>query len=357
MTTVPLKEDNIQMIEKVVDFPSQLSLTSDSLRTGDKLTADLAGKISNIVILGMGASGVVGDFVKVLLRNSAIPVYVQKSSRLPSFVSSKTLVIAISYSGKTRETLDGLNASMSSGAKNIVVTSSYELGAVCEREGIPWIPVPENGFPRATLGYMLVSILGLLNKLGIAPSFASDIAETVDILNEIKRQCGPTVMQKSNPARLLALSLADRFPIIYGETDFTEVVAARWKQQINENAKTHCYYDVFPELLHNEIEAWHQPDSRRQLEYALLLLRDSIHEKQTGLEGKIEAAKRLAESRGGKVYDLWTRGHSELARLLSLCYLGDFVSVYLALSRGVDPGPVHNIEHLKRVPNSSPREA
>lgn len=344
------------MLQKVVDFPSQISLAYESLKDHPALTSASAGKISSIVVLGMGASGVVGDFVRVLLRNSPIPIHVRKSAKLPSFVNNETLVVAITYSGKTRETLDALNTSISCGARNVVITSSFELDSVCGKENIPCIKIPENGFPRATLGYMLVSVLGVLHKLGIAPSFDSDVAEALEVLDDIKNQCGPEVSQKSNPARLLGHSLVGRFPVIYGESDFTDVAALRWKQQINENSKTHCYYDVFPELLHNEIEAWHRPEKGQIRDYALLLLRDSIHERETGLEDKIEAAKHVAESKGATVFDLWTRGRSELSRILSLCYMGDFVSVYLAISRDVDPGPVHNIEQLKQVALSNKQE-
>jgi glucose/mannose-6-phosphate isomerase len=319
------------MLQKVSDFPSQVLLAYASLN-GHKMPSQFSEeKIANIVIMGMGASGVVGDFVKVLLRNQSIPIYVQKSSKLPRFVNGDSLVVSITYSGKTRETLDALNSSISAGAKNLVMTSSYELGAICAKKNIPWISVPENGFPRATLGYMLVAILGALHKLGIGHSIDSDIAEVLAVLREVKKQCGPGVPQGSNPARLLALALLGRFPVVYGESEFTDVVALRWKQQINENA------------------SWHHPDNAQVKDYALLLLRDSVREHEEGIDAKVEAAKRLAEVKGAKVYDLWTKGKSELARLLSLCYLGDFVSVYLAISRGIDPGPVHNIEQLKKV--------
>ncbi len=356
LTTVPLKEDNVLMMQKVIEFPSQVSLAFEMARSNELSLSTLSGKISNVVVLGMGASGVVGDFVSVLLRNSAIPVRVQKNAALPAFANSETLVITISYSGRTRETLEALNTSITLGAKNLVLTSSFELGSVCARKGFPCIQIPENGFPRATLAFMLVSVMDVLCKLGLVDTIDSDVEEAIALLNQIKSQCGPDVPHKSNPARLLAHALVGRFPVLYGESDFTEVVAVRWKQQMNENAKTHCYHDVFPELFHNEIESWHLSDNGQVKEYALLLLRDATWERQSGLEGKIEATKRLAESKGAKVYDLWTTGKSELARLLSLCYLGDFVSVYLALSRDIDPGPVLNIEQLKKVGLSSTRE-
>jgi len=356
LTTVPLKEDISQMLGKVVAFPSQISQASKTTRN-DALSRSITRKISNVVITGMGASGLIGDFLRILLRESRVPVHVHKSGSLPSFVSRKTLVITITYSGKTRETLEALNESIARKAMNLVVTSSYELQILCSKKAIPVISVLENGYPRATLGFMLISILGVLHKLGIARSFETDVAETIAILDEIRRQCGPEILHKGNPARLLATSLVGRFPVIYGETDFTEVAALRWKQQLNENSKVHCYYDVFPELLHNEIQAWHHPEDAGVRNYALLILRDSVHERGSGLGSKIDAAKRLAESKGAIAYDLWSRGKSELARLLSLCYLGDYVSVYLALSRGVDPGPVHNIENMKKVGFSTSKEA
>lgn len=304
----------------------------------------------------MGASGLPGDFARVLMRNSRIPVYVQKSGSLPRFVDNRSLVIAISYSGKTRETLDALNDAISAGAKVVVMTTSAELGNLCAHKGIPWICIPDAGFPRAALGYMLICMLGILQRLGIlSSSVDADVSEAIRILKEIRKKCGPEIAQKSNPAWLLALALAGKVPVIYAESEFSEVIALRWKQQLNENAKIHCYYAVFPELLHNEIEAWHYSDYSRQ-NYAVVILRDAIHEQETRLGLKIEATRHLMESRGVRVYDLWTKGTSELARLLSLCYLGDFISVYLALSRGIDPGPVYSIQSIKKIGLASPTE-
>jgi glucose/mannose-6-phosphate isomerase len=333
-------------LQRVVDFPSQLSFVLQSLES-EKISG--TEKIPNIVLMGMGGSGIVGDFVKVLLRTSRIPIFVRKRGSLPSFVSAESLIILVTYSGKTQETLEALSAAMASGARTLVITSSPELDSFCLRKGVRCIQIQDVGFPRAALGSMLISVLRELQRLGITNSFDADFSEAIKVLEEVRKQCAPEVPQKSNPARLLAQSLVGSFPVIYGESEFTDVVALRWKQQFNENAKTHCYCDSFPELLHNEIEAWHHLDNGQIRNYVLLLLRDSLHERETGLEAKVEAAKRLAEDKGAKVYELWTTGSSELARLLSLCFVGDLVSVYLAIARGTDPDPVENIEQLKKV--------
>jgi glucose/mannose-6-phosphate isomerase len=137
-------------------------------------------------------------------------------------------------------------------------------------------------------------------------------------------------------------------PVVHGESNFIDVVALRWKQLFNENSKVHSYCDSFPELLYNEIEAWHQNARASHQHKITIILRDTIHESDTHLEEKIVAAKALIQSSGTLVFELWTRGKSELARLLSLSYMGDFVSVYLATSMGTEPSVIPNIEQLKK---------
>jgi glucose/mannose-6-phosphate isomerase len=338
------------MLQKIIDFPSQVAEAYSLLRIQKDLPPEFGGKFSSIVILGMGGSGIAGDFVRVLLRNSSIPVHVCKNSRPPNFVNDQTLVIAITYSGKTHETLDALNASIHAGAKCIVITSSHELGSTCEEKNIPWVFAPWNSYSRASFGYMLMPVLGILNKIGLFPTIDSDISEAITVLNEISKECDPSLPLRKNPARLLAQSLTEKLPVIYGEHNFTDVIALRWKQQLNENAKIHCYYEVFPELLHNEIEVWDSDSVSRDIgqSYAPIFLRDSMHEHDNHFEDQIEIAKHLVEIKGKEVFELWTKGKSELARLLSLSYIADFVSVYLAASRGANPESTSNIDSIKK---------
>ncbi len=159
--------------------------------------------------------------------------------------------------------------------------------------------VPQNGHSRASLGYMLIPILLMLEKIGILKGVENDVVETVEVLNNIKEKCGPEIPVAKNVARSLAFELLGRFPIVYGEQNFTDSVAIRWKQQFNENSKVHCYYDIFPELLHNEIEAW---DSVGNVHgnYALILLRDLIYEHEVGLQEKINACRIYDPAKRGK---------------------------------------------------------
>jgi glucose/mannose-6-phosphate isomerase len=327
------------MLESVLAFPSQVN---HAFTKAKSLDVDYGG-ISDIVFLGMGGSGIVGDYLRVLLRNSSVPFHVNKHSVPPKSVGKNTLVLAVTYSGKTRETLDALATCIKSGAKAVLVSSNTQVD---NWNNIPCITIPENGHSRASLGYLLVPLLYVLQDANILKKVDRDITETVDILNQIKQECKPELPLKKNTARALASELQGKLPIIYGEYSFTDVVALRWKHMFNENAKTHCYCDTFPELLHNEIEAWDEPESDQK--YSLILLRDSLYERETGLQDKIAATKYMVKQKSS-IFEFWSRGRSELARLLSLTFLGDLVSVYLAKAKGVDATKVRNIDLIKNL--------
>lgn len=347
MTTVPIEEPS-GMLEKALDFPSQIAKARNIMEHFD-IPSETFHEINKVVYLGMGGSGIIGDFVRILLRNSRIPVFVSKGPIAPRFIDNKTLVIAVSYSGNTWETMAALDTCVSTNAKIVVITSSHSLVALCQTKKITAIRIPENGQTRASFGYLLIPVLDVLHKAGIITRIESDLSESLKVLQEIKTECTSDGLPNRNRAYGIALDFLKKFPIIYGENNFTDAIALRWKQLLNENSKAHCYCEIFPELLHNEIEAWHGSREHIQRNYSLVLLRDARYEIEIGIKEKVEATKELISDKGSTVVEVWTQGESELARLLSLNYLGDFVSIYLAIAKGMDPSDISNIKAIKRV--------
>jgi glucose/mannose-6-phosphate isomerase len=337
-------------LEKIINFPDQIAEAYEYLK--HFMRHYQVETPSKIVVLGMGGSGIVGDFVRVILRNSKVPVHVCKSSVAPRYVDKDTLVIAITYSGNTKETTDALNACISYGAAIVVITSSPELQSICKQLMLTCILVSGNGHTRCSFGYLLLSVLSILQSAGIvaAGMIDQDILESVEMLKKVRNDCSPDREILNNQAMMLALALKDRFPIIYGESNFTDAIAQRWKQLLNENSKTQCQCEIFPELVHNEVEAWAN-DGSSSKNYPLILLRDVVYEREVGWHEKFEVTKSLIESKNAEIYELWTSGISELARLLSLSYVGDFVSIYLAFAKGIDPSYIPNIEFVKKFGN------
>ncbi|MGE5460723.1 MAG: SIS domain-containing protein, partial [Solirubrobacterales bacterium] len=120
------------------------------------------------------------------------------------------------------------------------------------------------------------------------------------------------------------------------------VAAARWKTQMNENGKTPAFASALPELDHNEVVGWSQD---RGHGFSVVALRhDGEH---PDVAARFELSRAIAEESGARTHEVWARGRSALARLLSLVMVGDFTSTYLGLAHGADPTPVEAIARLK----------
>ena len=62
---------------------------------------------------------------------------------------------------------------------------------------------------------------------------------------------------------------------------------------------------------------------------------------------RIALTRELIAPAAKETFVLEGEGETTLARIFSLVLLGDLVSVYRAVLRGIDPGPVAVIEELK----------
>lgn len=303
------------------------------------------GEVKNVVILGMGGSAIGGDLVKSLLEATApVPIAVNRDYSLPAYVGKGSLVVASSYSGNTEETLISAAEAKRRGATIVAITTGGQLAAEAEANGWPLIRIPAGLSPRAAIGYSFVPLYVLMERVGIAPSVAAELAETAELLEKLKARYGPDVPVAENPAKQLALSLKGKLPLIYGSYGWTGTAAYRWKTQINENSKAPAVSNTFPELNHNETVGWEVPEEvTRQIE--LIILRDRHDNKRT--QARIDITREIVEERVSGVTELWSEGESPVARLFSLIYPGDFVSLYLALVYRIDPTPVRMIDLLK----------
>lgn len=289
----------------------------------------VSGKVASIVILGMGGSGIVADLTATLMRGQKIPVHVVRDYALPGFVNKDSLVIAVSYSGRTEETIAACREAIEREAKVVGVSSGGDIQALCQKH----IKIPEGLQPRAALGYLLLPVLGLLSNSKLIEISHEDITEALTILSNVAefRQRGQTIVKL----------LKGRIPIIYA-SELMRPIAMRWKTQFNENAKVPAFYNAFPEMNHNELCSY---ESMKREEMAVLLLKDpQDHER---IRKRMDICREMMKQTVD-VIEVAPRGKSLLARMLSFIYLGDWASYYAAIERKVDPTPVHIIQKLKR---------
>lgn len=299
---------------------------------------------ANIVAVGMGGSGLGGDLLRAILSDEAsIPVVAIKDYRVPAFVGAQSLVFACSYSGNTEETLAAYDEAARREAVCVAITSGGELLRRARAGRHPAVVIPQSLPPRAALPYLFVPMLAVLTRMGVIRSFEAEVREAVGVLRRVAADHGPD--RPHSNARRLAEVLVGRVPVVYSVTPFLEPAAQRWKDQMNENAKAFAVWNSFPELNHNETVGWGLDEALARVLH-VIVLRDV--QEPDRLAQRVTITRELAFTRAAGVDDVWTEGEGKLARLLSAVLVGDLVSWYLALLRGVDPTPVAVIDELKR---------
>ncbi|MCR4400567.1 MAG: bifunctional phosphoglucose/phosphomannose isomerase [Syntrophomonadaceae bacterium] len=318
---------------------------TESLGLDLRWAEEMPRRYNCIVVAGQGGSAIGGDVLRTYCQSRLpVPVLVNRDYRLPACVGPDSLVLAVSYSGNTEETLSAYVDALCRQAHLVAVTTGGKLAEWAAHDGVPVIEVPPGFMPRAAAGYLFAPAALLLERLRLLAGVSEEIQETARVLQERRATLLPAVPAERNEARQLAARLAGALPIIWGAAGSTEVAALRWKGQINENAKSPAYYNVFPELDHNEIVGFEAPeDLVRRL--ALVILRDRDDHERVVKRMAITAD--VVGRRAASISEVHSSGEGLLARLFSLMYVGDYTSTYLALEYGINPTPVQAIDELK----------
>jgi glucose/mannose-6-phosphate isomerase len=260
-------------------------------------------------------------------------------------VGVSDLVIAVSSSGRTAETLACTRTALERGARTVVVAAEGSpLVDLAIEAGIPWVLVPPGRPPRANLWALSVPLLVAADALGVVDAEPARLEAVADLLDGLALRCAPTVTIEQNPAKQLAAELVGTLPMIWGSSDLAGIAAYRLLCQLAENAKYPSVNGVLPEALHNQVVTFSAPRSAG-LPIRLVLLRDTVEQPQVAIAA--DEAEALAQESGVRVSRLTAVGEHPLERMASLCAIGDFASVYLGLLGGVDPTPISPIETLK----------
>ncbi len=333
-------------VEKMKDYlwglPDQFAR---SLETPVEVSARYHKKYSNVVVSGLGGSAIGGDILRTwALQKARIPVVVNRDYDMPAFINSDSLVLTVSYSGNTEETLSAYRQARDRGAGIIAVTCGGKLADMACQDGCQVIATPGGLVPRAATGYLFAPLALIMEQLGIADGARTELEEACRVLKELRETIHPGVEPAQNEAKSIARDMKDRLPVIWGSSGRSEAAALRWKAQINENAKCPAYYNIFPELNHNEIVGFDVPGELLS-RFTVVILHDSADNPR--VKKRMEITKEIIKTRGPRIVEVEARGESFLAKLYSLIYTGDYASFYLALEYGINPTPVQVIDYLK----------
>ncbi len=299
--------------------------------------------VNGIVVAGMGGSAIGGDILSALAADQAtVPIVVSRSYSLPAWVGSDTAVVASSYSGNTEETLAAFDDACARGARVLVISTGGELAAKAEDQNIPLVNLPAGIQPRAALPHSLSALLTVTEPLrltGVRPDHWAEAAS----ITATQSEAMANIADPENPAIALARALYGYFPVIYSGEQFA-AANTRWRNQIHENAKSLAVGNLLPEMNHNEVMGWarFQPELKQ---LAVVALRDIEDHPRT--QRRMDVTRSLLEPHAQSWLEVWSEGSSRLARLLSIMYISDWVSLYLAIMNNTDPSPVGLISRLK----------
>lgn len=318
------------------NFSNQLR---DALRMGEKAdlsrTKHLETPLYNVVIVGMGGSGIGATIVSELVSHeSKIPMLASKNYFLPSYVGRHSLVIISSYSGNTEETIRATEHALKKKAKIVCIASGGKLIEIAKRKNLDHIIIPGGMSPRASVGYSLVLIFFILHYFGlISGKFKKDFKATIALLDKEEKN-----IQKE--AKKVAKILFKKFPILYSPVGH-EGVALRLRQQLNENSKMLALHHVIPEMNHNELAGW----TKKHPNLAVVIFRNKND--YARVKKRIDITKKIISKSAKDIVEIYSKGNSLIEKTMYHIHLGDYVSAYLADMKKIDSHEVRVIEYLK----------
>ncbi len=321
------------MKQLVSNFSKQLG-EAINIGNASKLTPS-ANKISNVLICGLGGSGIGGNIAsELVVANANVPVNITKGYFIPTYVDENTMVIISSYSGNTEETINCMELAMAKNAKIVCITSGGKILETAKTKGFDNIVVPGGMPPRSCLGYSLTQLFFVFGFFGIITNdYKKELEEAVKLLDKEEN----SIIAE---AKIVAEKLLGKTPVIYATT-YNEGIAIRFRQQLNENAKILCWHHIIPEMNHNELVGW--TEKNENLAAIIFLDKDEYLRNLSRVQINKEVISKYVSS----ITEVYSKGNSRIEKAIYFIHLGDWISVFLAEMRGVDAVEVNVINHLK----------
>ncbi|NBU32317.1 MAG: SIS domain-containing protein [Actinobacteria bacterium] len=358
------KVDQSAMLECVASSGAQVRQALDLINRDALAQISQDGKPRGLLVAGMGGSGVSGDVLSAVAgEGTPVPILIERTHDLPGWVSPIDLVIAVSCSGTTEETLSVAQQASRRGARLVTIgANNSPLAAISEQTaGAVHIGIDAQGrMPRASLWTIATPLLLVANALELTNISEDEFNRAADLMDALSVSCGPQVEVFENPAKLLGVALAESLPMVWGTGAIGRSAAGRFMAQLAENAKLPAAYGALPEVGHNQIVTFdgalagqasladiftdpHIDGSPRNLH--LVLLRDSTEHE--AIARRIDLVTEITAKRSIPITEIVAQGEHRLSRIASLILPTDWASVYAAIAMGIDPSPIEPINELK----------
>jgi len=327
------KLDSLNMLGEIDNLPDQLGY---AYQLGLKLPLPDWLDFKHVVIAGIGGSVIGADLLAAYCASlSLLPVSVHRDYDLPLFAhGAETLVICISHSGNTEETLSAFEAARKAECRIIVVCTGGELAKRAKENNMPLWTFDHAGKASSAIGFSFGLLLALFQRLGFILDQKTSVDDAVAAMKRSQGYLKADVIAAKNPAKRYAGQLMGRWVSIMG-SGLTAPVARRWKGQLNEIAKAGANFDFIPEADHNTLAGTTNHQETLNAHTITLFLRADSDHPRNRLRSDLTRQAFMLEGMNTDHVD--ARGNTPLAHMWTLILFGDYMAYYLAMGYGVDP--------------------
>lgn len=329
------QRDSSNILEVVTHEYEQVAAETEVVRPSDGFTP------ANIVVAALGGSALAAEMARDWLQ-LPIPLEIVRGYEVPAYVSEHTLVIAISYSGGTEETLSAVVNAEAKNAKVAVISSGGRLMEIADEKQYPAVVLPQGMQPRMGVIYNLRALVALLESYGLVGGALAEMAANASWLENEMAQWHPDVPEADNYAKQLAQKAIGKTTVVYGGK--MAAVAHKWKVAVNENAKNLAFYNELPEYCHNEFTGWTSHPVEKP--FAVFDLVSGFDHSQ--VKRRFEIMDRLLSGKRPKAITISMQGDNLIAQMLWGAVLSDYVSVYMAILNNVDPTALPLVDKMKK---------
>lgn len=348
-----LSSDVSELVNVLYEFPKQFKKAEQIIR-GTQL--NLKKNYSNILILGNGnPAHTAYRLLKASSENRLkVPVEICSSKMIPSWVNSKTLVIAVTHSGKTIDVINAVDEILKMDIEVIIITTGGKIREkFASSQKVQFILYAEKLLPRLAVGYAYVLLIGILSRANLIT--VSGIKRNGplgliwdDIENELfqfTRELMPEIKIENNIAKKLAINLYDTIPVLYGCNKITEAISYRFKIELNATSKMFAHFNMIPEIEHDEIVAWEMNPQLRKKFFILFIIDDNADKE---ILERINILKNIFLERAVSYDEIHITGQNETVKAFRGIFISIWTSIYLAILNNVNPVEINLVDDIKK---------
>jgi len=321
--------DKSNLRQVIIDSPQQLGIG-----LGIAKDIEVEGKFKYLMVSGMGGSALPTEILKNHLVENDLEIINNRTYSISKKYFKDTLHFISSFSGNTEETLSCLQEVIQNNLKAVVFTNGGKVLEIAKENHIPTVELPECIQPRYATGYFVSSMLKVLSNSGLTENQDSAILD-------IQEYLPAKIASFEEKGHILAKKLVGKTPIIYS-TDKYKSVAMILKIKINENAKTPAFWNLYPELNHNEMVGWTLPQGK----FHILTFLDNSHPQ---IKKRMEVTSKLLQEKEIETDFIEIEDNDKLTSIFTALAMSDWISYYLSIEYGQDPTPVDMVEKFKTL--------